>query len=61
MRYKQLGIIRLSISEVGFGCGNVGGIIIRQPIQVCLQVVRRALESGINYFDTAPQYGQSQS
>lgn len=61
MKYRKLGKTGISISEVGFGCGNVGGIIIRQPNQVRLQAVRRALESGINYFDTAPQYGQGQS
>lgn len=61
MKYRKLGKTGISISEVGFGCGNVSGIIIRQPIQVRLQAVRRALESGINYFDTAPQYGQGQS
>ena len=61
MKYRKLGKTGISISEVGFGCGNVGGIIIRQPNQIRLQAVRRALESGINYFDTAPQYGQSQS
>ena len=61
MKYRKLGKTGISISGVGFGCGNVGGIIIRQPNQVRLQAVRRALESGINYFDTAPQYGQGQS
>ena len=61
MKYRKLGKTGISVSEVGFGCGNVGAIIIRQPVQVRLQAVRRALESGINYFDTAPQYGQGQS
>ena len=61
MKYRKLGKTGISISEVGFGCGNVGGIIIRQPNQARLQAVQRALESGINYFDTAPQYGQGQS
>ena len=61
MKYRKLGKTGISISEIGFGCGNVGGIIIREPNKIRLRAVQRALELGINYFDTAPQYGQGQS
>jgi len=46
---------------LGFGCGNVGGLIIRGSHQERVQAVSRAMEAGINYFDTAPQYGRGQS
>jgi L-galactose dehydrogenase/L-glyceraldehyde 3-phosphate reductase len=46
---------------LGFGCGNVGGLIIRGAHQDRVRAVARAMEAGINYFDTAPSYGNGQS
>jgi L-galactose dehydrogenase/L-glyceraldehyde 3-phosphate reductase len=61
MEYRTLGRTGLRISEIGFGCGNVGGMLIRGTEQAQLEAVTRALELGINYFDTAPGYGNGQS
>ncbi len=47
----------LSVSEIGFGCGNVGGLMIRGEHADQVKAVARAMELGINYFDTASQYG----
>lgn len=61
MKYRTLGRTGLRISEIGFGCGNVGGMLIRGTEQAQLVSVTRALELGINYFDTAAGYGNGQS
>jgi L-galactose dehydrogenase/L-glyceraldehyde 3-phosphate reductase len=61
MNYRDLGRTGLQVSMLGFGCGNVGGLIIRGSHQDRLRAVARAMEAGINYFDTAPSYGDGQS
>ncbi|MFC2020242.1 aldo/keto reductase [Chloroflexota bacterium] len=61
MEYRILGRTGLRVSEVAFGCGNVGGLLVRGNQQEQLDAVARALELGINYFDTAPLYGNGKS
>ena len=61
MNYRTLGRTGLSVSEIGFGCGNVGGLMIRGKHADQVKAVARAMELGINYFDTASQYGAGQS
>ena len=61
MNYRTLGRTGLRVSEVGFGCGNVGGLMVRGSFQEQLEGVQRALDLGVNYFDTAPSYGDGLS
>ena len=61
MEYHPLGSTGLNVSEIGFGCGNVGGLMIRGEHRQQVEAVARAMELGINYFDTAPSYGDGQS
>ena len=61
MNYRQLGTTGLEVSEIGFGCGNIGGLMVRGSHDEQVAAVKRALELGINYFDTAPSYGDGQS
>lgn len=61
MRYRTLGNTGLNLSEIGFGCGNVGGLMIRGSHAEQVAAVSRAMELGINYFDTAPSYGDGVS
>ena len=61
MDYRPLGSTGLNVSEIGFGCGNVGGLMIRGEHGDQVKAVARAMELGINYFDTAPSYGDGQS
>ena len=56
-----MGRTGLKVSEIGFGCGNIGGLIIRGSREERLEAVRLALKLGINYFDTAPSYGDGRS
>jgi aryl-alcohol dehydrogenase-like predicted oxidoreductase len=61
MEYRELGRTGLRVSALGFGCGNVGGLMIRGAAAERERAVARAIELGINYFDTAPLYGNGQS
>lgn len=61
MKYRLLGKTGLKVSEIGFGCGSIGGLMVRAPLETRVAAVRRALELGINYFDTAAAYGNGLS
>jgi aryl-alcohol dehydrogenase-like predicted oxidoreductase len=61
VEYRVLGRTALRVSRVGFGCGNIGGLMVRGTPADQERAVARALELGINYFDTAPQYGNTES
>ncbi len=61
MIYRTLGRTGLRVSEIGFGCGSVGGLMVRGSPEEQLAAVRYAISLGINYFDTAPQYGDGKS
>jgi aryl-alcohol dehydrogenase-like predicted oxidoreductase len=61
MDYRTLGRTGLRVGVLGFGCGNVGGLLIRGTPADRERAVARALELGVNYFDTAPLYGDGQS
>ncbi len=70
MQYRRLGRSNIRVSEVGFGAWAIGG-----PLQVGSQpfgwgpvdeadarsAIRKALELGINFFDTADVYGLGRS
>ena len=61
MKYNILGRTDLRVSQLGFGCGSIGGILVRGEYPLMRQAVSRAMEMGINYFDTASLYGNGQS
>ena len=61
MRYRELGKTGVQISEIVYGAGAVGGLLIREDPETRLEAVRRALDYGISWFDTAPAYGNGQS
>ena len=54
MEHRTLGPSGLSVSLVGLGCNNFGG---RIDVDETRAVVDRALDLGINFFDTADVYG----
>lgn len=61
MEYRTLGRTGLRVSALGFGCGNIGGLMVRGAPAEQERAVARALELGVNYFDTAPLYGDGRS
>ena len=61
MDRRTLGRTGLSVSVLTFGCGAVGGLMTRGTPADQERAVARALDAGINHFDTAPAYGDGAS
>ena len=61
MERRRFGRTGLEVSALGFGGGNVGGLMVRGTPAEQERAVARAVELGINYFDTAPSYGDGES
>lgn len=54
MRYRRFGRTRLEVSELVFGGGAVGGLLVQRDDAAKRAAIRRALAAGINWVDTAP-------
>lgn len=61
MERRRLGRTGLEVPVLGFGCGAVGGLMVRGAPQERERAVARALALGVDLFDTAPLYGQGLS
>ena len=61
MQLRTFGRSGMQISVLGFGCGAVGGFMVRGDPAEQERTVARALAAGVNYFDTAVQYGDGES
>src|SRR5262245_38412416 len=61
MRHRTFGRSGIKVSEIIFGGGAVGGIIIHKDDATKREAIRRAFAGGINWVDTAAQYGNGKS
>ena len=61
MNYRTLGKTGLKVSEIVFGGGAVGGLLIRADDDTRRQAIAHALQAGVNWIDTAPMYGNGAS
>jgi len=61
MQMRIFGRTGMQLSVLGFGCGAVGGFMVRGDPADQERVVARAIAAGVNYFDTAVQYGDGES
>ena len=61
MQTRAFGRTGMQLSVLGFGCGAVGGLMVRGDARDQERAVARAIEAGVNYFDTAVQYGNGES
>jgi aryl-alcohol dehydrogenase-like predicted oxidoreductase len=62
MRFNELGNTGMSVSEIGFGGSRIGGIFANaNASHEALRLLREALDSGINFYDTADIYAQGES
>jgi aryl-alcohol dehydrogenase-like predicted oxidoreductase len=60
MRYRKLGRTGIEISEIGFGGWGIGGWGERDDAEA-VRALQRALDLGVNFFDTALGYGDGHS
>jgi aryl-alcohol dehydrogenase-like predicted oxidoreductase len=61
MQLRAFGRTRMQLSVLGFGCGAVGGLMVRGDPADQERTIARAIAAGVNYFDTAVQYGDGES
>ena len=65
MKYKQLGRTGLLVSELCFGTMTFAGrgfwkVVGQQPQETADNLIAKALDAGINFFDTANIYSESE-
>jgi aryl-alcohol dehydrogenase-like predicted oxidoreductase len=58
---RRLGSAPLEVTQLGLGCGPIGGF--RAPLteDEAAGILRTAHDEGVGLFDTAPLYGYGQS
>src|SRR5215472_6257292 len=61
MEKRSFGHTGLELSVLGLGCGAVGGLMVRGDPLDQERTIARAIDAGVNYFDTAVQYGNGES
>jgi aryl-alcohol dehydrogenase-like predicted oxidoreductase len=61
MEYRQLGSTGYQVSAISFGAWAIGGSWGQVNDEQSLQALHRALDLGINFFDTADVYGDGHS
>jgi aryl-alcohol dehydrogenase-like predicted oxidoreductase len=61
MEYRPFGKTGIEISAIGFGCWEIGGGYGSIEETEFIKAVNRALDIGLNSFDTAEAYGMGAS
>ena len=61
MKYRILGKTGLKVSEIGFGCWEIGGGKWDSSDEKARESLMRAADMGVNFFDTAFSYGKGHS
>lgn len=61
MKYNPLGNTGLTVSELGFGTWAIGGDWGKNNDEESLKGLQRAMDAGVNFFDTADVYGSGHS
>ncbi|MBT1509788.1 aldo/keto reductase [Bradyrhizobium sp. SRL28] len=61
MQLRDFGRTGMQLSVLGFGCGAVGGLMVRGDAADQEHTIARAIAGGVNYFDTAVLYGDGES
>jgi len=54
---KQVSNTVLKVPRLGFGSAPIGNLYSEIPDKAAIETIQHALQSGVNFFDTAPHYG----
>ena len=57
LRKRRVGKTSLDVTELSLGSASMAGLFVDVPDDDARATVRAAVEAGINFVDTAPQYG----
>jgi aryl-alcohol dehydrogenase-like predicted oxidoreductase len=60
MKYRTLGRTGLRVSEISLGTSQTFRVAAREDERLCVRIVHEALDRGINFFDTAPNYWEAE-
>ncbi len=60
MKHRKIGKSELQVSTIGLGCNNFG-FVANMDVKASRKVIDKAIESGINFFDTSDSYGISEN
>jgi aryl-alcohol dehydrogenase-like predicted oxidoreductase len=61
MRYRPLGKTGIKVSEISFGTWAIGGSWGQTNESESLRALEKAMDEGVNFFDTADVYGDGKS
>ncbi len=61
MEYRPLGRTGLEVSVLSVGAAAMGGEFGDRQETESIETVHRAIDMGVNYFDTSPYYGRTRS
>jgi aryl-alcohol dehydrogenase-like predicted oxidoreductase len=61
MKYRLLGRSGVEVSEIGVGSWAMGSDWGDQPVEESIRTIHRAIETGVNFIDTAAGYGDGRS
>ena len=59
MKRRKIGKSDLDVSVIGLGCNNFG-FVADMGVEASRKVIDKAIDSGINFFDTSDSYGTSE-
>lgn len=61
MRYRSFSDTGWNVSEIGLGCWGIGGNFADVTKDTSYKILKKSLDCGINFFDTADVYGHGKS
>lgn len=61
MKYRKLGNTGLDVSMLSFGASSLGSVFYETDDDQSIRTVHAAVDSGINYMDVSPYYGNTKA
>ena len=60
LKYRSFGKTDLKVSEIVLAAHLIGYTTGFEDDKACIDCVRKAIDAGLNFFDTSPVYGKSE-